>query len=274
MLLNLLSTENVRIKNIPKINLEEIIMLYLLNKKLAKIIAMITFSFMLNVYGNALDYQDRGNRWEGITTTAIIKSDIELLSALVDYRENWQPLPANCKLQFYLDQTSEVDLTVQELRPKHNYTMNQVIPWQPWQKGINHYQWSTSEVIAPLQLKITQLGIVASLKQLSKNDMEYIAPVLLYHSTPPANVNGYLFAFKVKDCAILNYVIFQEEDVDPIAAGKLGRQSVGEPFVIHWDSSLAKEGFYELIVDGYFLRNDKPIHQSVQFYHKSSLNKD
>lgn len=250
-------------------------MLCLPNKKLSRIIITTTLFFMLVnfAHGDKLDYQDRGNRWEGIATDSISKSDIELLSALVDYREDWQPLPANCKLQFHLEQTIDVDITVQELRPKHNYKMNQVIPKLAWQKGFNSYQWPTSEIIAPLQLKITRLGIIARLQQAAKSDVEYITPVLLYHSTPPTNVNGYLFAFKVSDCAILNYVIFQAEEVEPITAGKLGRQSVGEPFVIHWDSSLAKEGFYELIVDGYFLRNDKPIRQSVQFYHKSSFTK-
>lgn len=237
------------------------------------IIALLSVQVSL-VYGGPLDYQNRGEYWEGIAHNPVAESDIELLSALIDYREDWYPLPANCKLKFYLQHATAVDITVQELRPKHNYKMERIIPKSPWRQGINDYQWATNEVIAQLRLKITQLGIIASLKPAAKSDVEYIAPVLIYHSVPPTKINGYLFAFKVGDCAMLSYVVYQGKNVDPIAAGKISKQSVSEPFVIYWDSSLAKEGSYELIVDGYFLKNNKPIYKSVQFYHKPSFKGD
>jgi hypothetical protein len=222
------------------------------------------------VYGGSLDYQNRGNRWEGIAPNPVSGLDIELLSALVDYNEKWQPLPAACKLKFYLPKSANVDLTVRELRPKHFYKMDRVLPKSSWQTGFNQYQWSTGDVIAALNLNIPKLGVVARLTK-TPSSAEQVAPVVFYHSTMPKNVGGYLFAFKVGGSAQLKYAIYQGHSETPTASGDLGKQSVGEPFVVYWKSANAQEGPYELIVDGHFLDNFLPIHQSVRFYHKPSF---
>ena len=249
-------------------------MFSLINNSLVKSMALvIVFSVQTGiVYGGSLDYQNRGDRWEGVAPQPVAGTDIELLSALVDYNENRHPLPATCQLRFYLSKSTQVDLTVQELRPKHFYKMDRVIPKPAWQRGFNNFAWSTREVIAGLQLNIPKLGVVARLKNGTKPGTEYVAPVIFYHSTLPQTINGYLFAFKVGNSAKLKYAIYQGKSENPIATGDLGKQSVGEPFVVLWDSSSAKEDLYELIVDGFFLDNFLPIHQSVRFYHKPSFN--
>ncbi|EDN69054.1 hypothetical protein BGP_3012 [Beggiatoa sp. PS] len=217
-----------------------------------------------------MNYQNRGDRWEGIAPNPVSGLDIELLSALVDYNEDWQPLPTACKLKFYLPKSVEVDLTVRELRSKHFYKMDRVLPKSRWQTGFNQYQWSTGDVIAALDLNIPKLGVVARLTK-TASSAERVAPVVLYHSVMPKTVNGYLFAFKVGSGAKLKYAIYQGNSENPTATGDLGKQSVGEPFVVYWNSAKAKEGSYELIIDGHFLDNFLPIHQSVRFYHKASL---
>ncbi len=242
-------------------------MLGLINKYLVTTTAIITL-MQVSVAYDSLDYQKRGDRWEGVAFRPVSGLDIELLSALVDHRENGPPIPSQCKLKFYLPSATAVDLRVQELRPKYYYKMDRVIPRPFWHQGFNDYQWPTREIIKPLGLKLNQLGVVARLKKRSDTGTEYVAPVVFYGSTPPTTINGYLFAFKVDDSARLSYAIYHGNSVSPVAEGNLGRQFPGKPFVVRWDSSRAKEGPYELVVDGYFLNNYMLTYQAVQFYHK------
>ncbi|MDM8559636.1 hypothetical protein [Candidatus Parabeggiatoa sp. HSG14] len=244
-------------------------MLLFVNHNFIRTVIFVVSLFVMHtpiVYGDELDYQNRGDRWEGIKPQPVSGQDIELLSASVDHSENWKPLPSNCKLKFYLQSAVDIDIEVQELRPKHFYKMDRVIPKTTWQRGFNDFQWLTHDVIAPLNLKMTTLGIVARLA--ARSDTEHVAPVIFYHATPPTAINGYLFAFKVGGNAKLKYAIYQGKHQTPFIKDNLGRQYVGEPFVVYWDSRKAQAGAYELIVDGYFLNNFKPIHQVVHFYHQ------
>lgn len=236
-------------------------MLSFINKILVIILIFLTCS----AYGDKLDYKNRGDRWEGIKPQPVSGRDIELLSATVDYNEKWQPVPANCKLKFYLQQATKVDIGVQEIRPKHFYKLDRVIP--NWKAGFNSFKWSTNDVIAQLDLKLTTLGVVARLA--SDDDKEYVAPVIFYHNNPPAAINGYLFVFKVGGNAKLKYVIYQANKV--VIEDNLDKQFVGEPFVIYWDSHKAQAGTYELVVDGYFLDNNDPIYKVVSFYHQPTV---
>ena len=212
---------------------------------------------------------------EGIAPRPVSGLDIELLSVLVNHRENWQTMPPQCKLQFYLPDAAEVDwLRVQELSPRHFYKMEPMVTKQAWQPGdINDYEWPTTEVIQPLGLKIAQLGVVARLKKMDYSQTEPVAPVALYHATPPTTIPGYLFAFKVGGNAKLKYAIYQGNSQTPLITEPIGKQWVGKPFVIAWNSAQATEGSYELVVEGYFLDNYMPIYQGVQFYHNPVINR-
>ncbi|MDM8564809.1 hypothetical protein QUF74_04070 [Candidatus Halobeggiatoa sp. HSG11] len=236
-------------------------MLFFKNKSLVIVIMLFAYS----AYGDSLDYKDRGDRWEGIKPQPVSGRDIELLSATADYDEKWQPIPAYCKVKFYLQQATKVDIDVQEVRPKHFYKLDQVVP--NWKSGFNNFMWRTSDVIAPLNLKITSLGIVARLA--IKDEKEYVAPVIFYHNNPPAAINGYLFVLKVGGNAKLKYVIYQGNKV--VTEESLDKQFVGEPFVIYWDSKNSQAGTYELIVDGYFLDNNDPIYKVISFYHQPKI---
>ena len=70
-------------------------MLSFINNNLTKAIVIVALFAMHIpfVHSGGLDYQNRGNRWEGIAPHPVAGSDIELLSALVHHRETWQPLP-------------------------------------------------------------------------------------------------------------------------------------------------------------------------------------
>jgi len=221
-----------------------------------------------------LDYQSRGDRCEGIKSKPVSKHDIELLSAMTyhgkEQQPKWKPPPNQCKLQFYLPEQKAVDLTVQELKPKHYYLLNQVIPQRPfWQQGINKYQWSTETVIKPLKLDISTLGVLVHLEKQGLDNIEKVAPVTFYHAELPEEIEGYLFDFKIGSNAELKYTIYKDNEKSP-KAKDLGKRFVDNPFRIFWESAEAEQGEYKLIVHGYFLGNNKPIRYVVQFYHKGN----
>jgi len=222
--------------------------------------------------GGDLNYQQRSDRWEGIKPLPVSGQDIELLSALAYHGEKWETTPELCKLKFYLPEQKAVNLTVRELKPKHFYWMDQVLPKPPlWKQGINEYQWPTKGVIEPLKLDISTLGVLVRLEREALNSAEKIAPVVFYHSEAPKKIKGYLFNFKVGSSAKLKYAIYK--DNEKLIEKDLGKQFY-ELFRIFWDSSNANEGEYELRVEGYFLSDFMPIHHfhhSILFYHKKNF---
>jgi hypothetical protein len=70
---------------------------------------LLSFVQALPVAGEThLQYQDRGNRYEGIKPKPVSGADVELISAIVDYKEEVMQLPERFKVQFYLGQPSKV----------------------------------------------------------------------------------------------------------------------------------------------------------------------
>ena len=96
-----------------------------------------------------LQYQNRGNWYEGIKPKAVSGYDIELISVLVDYSEDSPTLPDQAKVRFYLPHEKEpVFLTVRELDYKYFYWMDRVRPQDSWDKGYeNVFQWPTKTVL-------------------------------------------------------------------------------------------------------------------------------
>ncbi len=215
---------------------------------------------------DALHYQARNDHWEGVTVDVQTTEDIELVSAIIQYQTTWEPAPTQSKIQFYLPEAADIDLTIQELRPKHAYKLDRVKT--DWKTGWNTYEWATKDVINPLELNIAHLGAIAHFKQEEGEESLTVAPVIFYNQSLPTEIKGYLFAFKVKDSATLKYSIYQGTNMLPLIEGDLGKQSTGEPFVVFWESEAAEAGHYELIVEGNFLDSALPIRQSVRFYHQ------
>jgi hypothetical protein len=217
-----------------------------------------------------LDYQDRGNRYEGIKLKPISGYDIELISVRVDYNEEGKQMPDRLKVRFYLKRTSDVYLTVRELDYKHYYWMDKAKPSKPWQQGFdNVFEWPTQEVLQQLDdLKMYDLGTIARLKKPEPSKMEKVAPVILYHSRFPSTIKGYLFTFKTNGDARLTCSFYREGEAKSLFKQRFPRQSGGRPFTVRWNSSQVSEGTYKLVVRGYFLNTNDPIEQFVQFYHQ------
>ena len=94
------------------------------------------------------EYHDRVNRWEGTKPKAIGAYDIELISVLVDFKEDINGMPNRLKVKFYLPRLSEVYLTVRELDYKHYYWLDKVIPSKPWGIGFgNVFEWLNAQAL-------------------------------------------------------------------------------------------------------------------------------
>ncbi len=217
-----------------------------------------------------VEYQNRGNRHEGVKPKPVSGYDIELISALVDYKDETKKIPDHFKIKFYLDQDRKVSLTARELDYKYFYWMNKIHPRVPWRKGFdNEFTWPTQDVIRQIgRLEMYDLGIVARLVRPEPARIERVAPVILYHSQFPATIKGYLFTFRANGDARLTCSFYEQGEAKPVFTRIFRRKRGGRSFTVRWVSSTAQEGWYKLVVNGYFLDTNDPIDQTVIFYHK------
>jgi hypothetical protein len=220
-----------------------------------------------------LQYQKRGNRFEGIRPKPVSGYDVELISALVDFTEPAESTPQHFRLRFFLDRAREVHLTVRELDYKVYYWLDQVQPKEPWRLGFgNIFSWPTADVIQHLNpLRMYDLGAVARLGKTMPGRVESVAPLIFYHSQPPTTVEGYLFTFKTNGDARLTSSIYREGSNEALSTEIFRRQSGGRPFTVRWNSSRSERGQYRLVLKGYFLDNNNPLDQTVNFFHEPTV---
>jgi hypothetical protein len=217
----------------------------------------------------SLQYQDRGNRYEGVKRKPVAGYDIELISVRADYVEPAHQLPEEFKVRFYLKQTSDVYLTVREVEYTHYYWLDNVKPTRRPNGFDNEFTWPTQDVICQLDgLGMYDLGVVARLEREEPGKIERVTPVILYYSQLPKTITGYLFTLKTNGDARLRCMVYKDEESEPIFTQDFRRQRGGRPFTVRWESATALEGRYKLVVKGYFLNTSDPIDQIVEFYHQ------
>jgi len=217
-----------------------------------------------------LDYQNRGDRYEGVRPKPVSGYDIELLSVLADYQESATQLPAQLRIGFYLESPTPVHLTVREQDYRLYYWLDRVKPAKGWQaKSANEYTWPTSPVLQQLDQKLNpyELGVVIRLGRDTPAENEEIAPAILYHTLPPKKIGGYLFTMKTNGDARLLCKVFRGKDPTELMTQAFRRIPGGRPFTVHWEAQSAQEGQYALVCNGYFLDTNQPLRQTVRFFH-------
>jgi hypothetical protein len=112
------------------------------------------------------------------------------------------------------------------------------------------------------------LGAVARLDKSVPSMVESVAPLIFYHSKPPATVDGYLFTFKVSADARFTGSVYRDTKSEALSTEIFRRQPGGRPFTVRWDSSRAERGYYRLVLKGFFLETNVPLNQTVQFFHQ------
>jgi len=160
----------------------------------AKLLFLILLISSQAVWADAdLDYQNRGDRFEGVKPKPVSGYDIEVISVLADYQDPATQLPDQLRLGFYLQNQTPVHLTVREQDYRLYYWLDRVKPAREWKaKSVNEYTWSTGAVLRQLDQKLNpyELGVLIRLGRETPAENEDIAPAILYHARPPEKVSG------------------------------------------------------------------------------------
>lgn len=220
---------------------------------------------------SSLDYQNRGDHFEGIRPKPVSGYDIEVISVLVDYQEPAEQLPDQLRVAFYLQGQAPVHLTVREQDYRLFYWLDRVKPAKGWQaRSINEFTWSTGTVLRQLDQKLNlyELGVLIRLRKEMPASVEDIAPAILYHGRPPETIGGYLFTMKTNGDARLSCKVYREGESAELMTQAFRRIPGGRPFTVRWDAGGAREGQYALVCRGYFLDTNQPLQQTVRFFHR------
>ena len=116
-------------------------------------------------------------------------------------------------------------------------------------------------------LALSELGAVARLDRPEPSADERVAPLILHHSGTPKTGGGYVFAFKTSTDARLVYRIYRDGNDTPVFTGPPLRSRGGRAFIVQWSASKAEGGPYRVVVEGYALDTNQPLHQTVRFTH-------
>lgn len=228
-----------------------------------------------SLLADSLEYQNRGNRYEGVKPKPVSGYDVELISALVDYQEPSPALPNEVRLKFFLlRRTKDVFLTIRELDYKHYYWMDKVQPTKPWDKGFgNEFIWQTDAVLRQLDkaMNLYDLGVLVRVEHQEPSADDLVAPAILYHTEAPKKITGYLITLKVNGDARLSCSFYRGDLQTPLTQQRFPKKIAGRPFTVRWDSQAAAEGTYKMVVEGYFLDTNQHFSQTVRFYHQPSV---
>jgi hypothetical protein len=222
-----------------------------------------------------LEYHDRGRYAEGIKPEPVSAYDIELISALVDYKESAAHLPDQLKVWFYLPGQSEVNFVVRELDYQLYYWLDSVKPpatgWHAG--GQNEFDWPTATVLRPLdgQMDMYALGAVIRLGKKLPASVEDVAPAILYHARLPDAIRGYLFTMKMNEDARLSCSVYREGGKDPVTTQTFRRIPGGRSFTEAWNATGSQDGWYSVVCKGFFLDTNEPVEQTIRFYHKRTV---
>jgi hypothetical protein len=238
-------------------------------------LVLVVFLVPLPLWADAnLDYQNRGDRFEGVKPKPVSGYDIEVISVLADYQEPANQLPDQLRVGFYLQRETPVYLTVREQDYRLYYWLDKVTPAKGWQaKSVNEYTWPTGPVLRQLDQKLNpyELGILIRLGKGTPAENEEIAPAILYHAQPPDKIKGYLFTMKTNGDARLSCKILRGKESAELMTHAFRRLPGGRPFTVRWDTAGAQEGHYALVCNGYFLDTNQPLRQTVRFFHRPTV---
>ena len=102
-----------------------------------------------------LEYQNRGDRHEGIKPKPVSGYDIEVISVLADYKDSTNQVPDQLRVNSIYKGQTAVNLTVREQDYRLYYWMDKVKPARGWQAGAsNEFAWPTGTVLKQLDAKL------------------------------------------------------------------------------------------------------------------------
>jgi hypothetical protein len=218
----------------------------------------------------ALLYQSRGNRSEGLRTIAVGGYDVELLSANVEF-QNERPSgwADSVHLRFYLPADEKVFITVRQLRSRTTYYWLNNVMSAFKTRTVNEYDWPTGPVLRRLpELRLTDLGATVRLGQEQPSKSERVLPGVLFDAGAPGPVEAYRFVLKTNGRAKVGAAVYADEK--QLFKRTADWEAANSPFTIRWAGGAEPEGWYRLVLSGYFA-NNTPLDKEIRFYHRPSL---
>ena len=173
-------------------------------RKLAPWVAVVLFASLAprTSAQEELNYGPRPYRYEGVKARPVSGFDIELLSALINYRDEAERPGDRFRIRFFLPRPEDVHIVVRELDYRQYYWLDKVRPKTPWKAGFNNeFEWPTHDVVRPLGIRRSELGVIVRLGPENPSAVEKVAPVVFYESQLPPRVSSYVFHFKLREDA-------------------------------------------------------------------------
>lgn len=222
-----------------------------------------------------LDFKDRGNRNEGVKRFNVSVYDLELLS-FIGYLENvGVGKKVDLKIKFFMNEDTSLFITAKELMPQKSYLMK---PSRTrWPKGWQEFSsWPTGQVLNPLGINISQLGILGRLKNDNPGSGE-VAPLIIYHSKPISQIKTYTLYLRPKEnLSKVQYSLYRVGSQVPIIK-KITLHNIyygGMAFPIVVDLSNQQTGYYKLIIICDFENQFGGPKRTYTFYHNRVVEKD
>jgi hypothetical protein len=222
----------------------------------------------------ALQYQSRGDRSEGLRTIPVGGYDVELLSAAVEPADSptagspsaWSEA---VRLRFFLPADDKAFITVRQLRSRTTYYWLNNVNTTLKPRAINEYTWPTDPVLRRLpNVRLLDLGVIVRLDQEQPAKSERVVPALLYDAKPSDVAAAYRFAMKTNGRANVSAAIYSGDK--ELYKRPANWEDANSPFTVRWDAGSLPEGWYRLVLTGYFTNNTK-LDKEIRFYHRPSL---
>jgi hypothetical protein len=228
--------------------------------------------------GSTLQYQSRGDRSEGLRTIAVSGYDIELLSARVEPAggPGAESAPSGwaetARLRFYQPDDQKVFITVRQLRSRTTYYWlnNVASAFEP--RSVNEYAWPTDPVLRHLKdVRLDDLGATVRVGQEQPAKSERVLPALLFDAPAEGTAGAaYRFMLKTNGRAKVSAAVYTDDTL--LFRRPDNWEAANSPFTVRWDGSASPEGWYRLVLTGYFA-NNTPLDKEIVFYHRPGLSR-
>jgi hypothetical protein len=221
-----------------------------------------------------LEYQDRGNRFEGIRPNPVSGYDIELISSLIDYGEELSGMPDSLNLRFFAERADEISVTVREIDNQRFYWLDRVRLETPWTPArANTFGWDTRVVLQRISppLHVADLGVLVRVGRPEPSADERVLPAAIFAAAAPTKVDGYLFTFRPCCDANVSCTLYAEGTEKTLATQVFRRTPGGRPFTCRVNATALTQGAYRLVLVGYLTETNQRIRQVVKFNHHPNL---
>lgn len=221
-------------------------------------------------------YQDRK---EGIVQPRqqVAGEKLVLVSATIESSESAkEENNPNYNLAFYLDDTLQVKVVVQEFL--NSYRMEPLQRKYP--PGLNQFSWP-SEIPRHFEIGIRDLSPLA---EVLGSGGQRIVPVLLFDMEPTKPVVAYRFCFvPLRAINMLQYRLYPMNSLEFIYTDIRKDLAVEEKFCIYWNgkniaNKTVNDGLYNLVIEATFKAHPGEMVGKVTskylFYHRAEILKE